>query len=226
MKLRLAGVALSVDCTAAARVTVTGIVSGVGSPGPYVNVTVPLFGPGTRPGAAGFAVIVILDDVFAASGETVSQLAELLVVNDTAADGEVVNVTCVDSEAVEPEATVAGVQVVRLGVTLGGAVPVATRVAFERLKLPELLFDDKTKFTVPEKSPTDGTDAGTAVTIYPFGSSALAERVASPAKSQLLMLSVSPAPTLSVSDTVTAGVEVALQVRLSPSTAIPIVIPL
>ena len=82
--------------------------------------------------------------------ETVSQLAEELAANDTAADGEVVNEICVDTGVVEPAATVAGVQDVRLGVTVGGGVPEAASVAFERVKLPELLGppDAKVKLTV------------------------------------------------------------------------------
>jgi hypothetical protein len=54
---------------------------------------------------------------------------------------------------------------------------------------------------------------------------AIAFNVASPARSQLLMLSVSAAPTVSVRTTVTAGVDVALQLRDRPPTAMPIVNP-
>jgi hypothetical protein len=104
--------------------------------------------PATRP--LGFAAIVKLDDVLAEAGETVSQLAEEVAANDTAADGEVVNEICVDTGVVEPAATVAGVQDVRLGVTVGGGVPEAASVAFESVKLPELLAppDAKVKLTV------------------------------------------------------------------------------
>jgi hypothetical protein len=102
-------------------------------------------------------VIVIGEDVFAFIGETVSQVAEVLAANDTAADGEVENVICCE-RVVELRGTE-----VKLGVTVGGAVPVAARVALERLKLPEAPLDVKTKFAVPEVSPTDGMAAGTAV---------------------------------------------------------------
>ena len=49
---------------------------------PKLKVTVALLKGDVR--AVGFAVSVIAEDVFAAAGVTVSQLAELLVVNDTA----------------------------------------------------------------------------------------------------------------------------------------------
>ena len=91
-----------------------------------------------------------MEEVFAFSGETVSQVAEVLAANDTAADGEVANETCVDTGVVEPAGTVAGIQDVRLGITVGGGVPVAESVAFESVKLPELLGppDAKVKLTV------------------------------------------------------------------------------
>jgi hypothetical protein len=165
--------------------------------------------------------MVIGEDVFAAAGVTISQLAELLVANETASlAGEVENVICCE-RLVELRGTV-----VRLGVTVGAGVPVATRVALERLKLPELLLDVRTKLTVPEVSPTDGIAAGTAVIMYPFGMVAIAFSVASPARSQLLIARVSAAPTLSVKTTDTGGVDVALQLRFRPSTAMPIVTPL
>ena len=173
-----------------------------------------------RPAAFGLAVMVIPEDVFTEAGETVSQLAVVLAENDTASlAGEVVNVICCEG-VVELRVTE-----VALGVTEGGAVPVAANVAFERLKLP-WPPPDNTKLTVPEVRPTDGMAAGTAVIMYPSGIVALAVSVAIPARSQLLMPRVSGAPALSVSTTLTGGVDPALQDRLSPSTATPIVGPM
>jgi hypothetical protein len=82
------------------------------------------------------AVIVTVEEVFVASGVTVSQLAEVLVVNETAsAGGAVVKVICCDTGVVEPTGTAVGVHEVRLGVTVGGAVPVAMIVALVRLNV-------------------------------------------------------------------------------------------
>ena len=156
----------------------------------------------------GFAVMVILDDVLVASGETVSQLAVLLVLNDTAPmAGEVANVTSCVAAVVEPTTAEGTVQVVRLGMTVGGGVPVATRVAFESVKLPGVLLPVKRKLIVPELSDVVGMEAGTAVIMFPSGMVALAVTTASPARSQLLMPSVSDAPALSVSVTETGGAD-------------------
>ena len=64
--------------------------------------------------------------------------------------GEVVNVICCEMGVVEPAVIAAGVQDVRLGATVGGGVPEAASVAFESVKLPELLAppDAKVKLTV------------------------------------------------------------------------------
>ncbi len=196
------------------------------APAPKLKVTVPLC---DCVSPVGFAVIVIVEVVFAAAGKTVSQLEELPAVNDTAAPGtEVLKLTCCVAGVVEPAEKVVGVHDVRLGVTVGGAVPVATSVALLRLKLPEFELPDKVKLTVPGwVRLTDGMAAGTAVIIEPLGMYAVAFSVASPARSQLLICRVSEtAPTLSVRTTVTAGVDVALQLRDSPPTEIAIVSPL
>ena len=78
--------------------------------------------------------MVALDDVFAAEGVTESQVwpvgfVAVLVVNETkaGATGAVKLIGC-DKEVVEPCAA-DGVQAAGLGVTAGGGVPAATRVA-------------------------------------------------------------------------------------------------
>ena len=154
--------------------------------------------------------------MFPAAGETVSQLPmpgmETLVENETGAKDE--NVMLCDKGVVEPMAAV-GDQAAGLGVTVGGGVPVATRLggAFvmgfgTRAKLPGEFPDAKTKLMVPEESVVDGIAAGTAVIMFPFGMVTLAEIVAkgvpASAMTQLLMLMVSGAPTLSVKVTVAA----------------------
>jgi hypothetical protein len=71
------------------------------------------------------------------------------------------------------------------------------------------MLSDRTKFTVPEVRMVEGMDAGTAVVRFPSGMVAVAETVAKglPARptTQLLMVIVSGAPTLSVIVTVAGG---------------------
>src|ERR1700722_4778372 len=106
------------------------------------------------------------DSVLAAAGETDSQLppsvGATLVENETAAyagEGTVVNVTFCDTGVVEPSGA-AGVQAVKLGITTGGGVPVATMVALVRLKtvapLSKLRLTDPVTFV-------SGMADGTAV---------------------------------------------------------------
>jgi hypothetical protein len=156
----------------------------------------------------GLAVRVIFEDVLVADGETVSQVAVLLAWKDTAPiAGDVVNVICCVAGVVEPTTAEGTVQLVMLGMTVGGGVPVATSVASERLKLPGVLLPVKRKLIVPELSGVVGMEAGTAVIMFPSGMVALAVTTASPARLQLLMPSVSDEPTLSVSVTETGGVD-------------------
>src|ERR1700733_7780696 len=156
---------------------------------------------------------MVMDElVFAAAGETDSQfpktLVLTLVVNDTGAEAE--KVTFCVKAVVEPIAAV-GVQAVGLGVTVGGAVPVARIVALERVKAVIRFNKVELAETVPEETLVSGSAAGTAVIRLPPGIVTVAESVASgvPARSieQSLMAMGSGAPTLSVrvTDTVDAS---------------------
>jgi hypothetical protein len=172
-------------------------------------------------------VIVTTDpgELFAAGGATESHvppagLVAALVVKDTTAGaaGPVKVMGCV-KDVVEP-CTADGVQEVAFGVTVGGGVPVATIVAFERLKT---VVDGGvvacTAVIVPVTGVPDGIAAGTAVTMYPVGIVTLAETVAT-AKLQLSMLIVSGALTLSVSVNTAAGK--ASQAKVASVTATPL----
>jgi hypothetical protein len=129
-----------------------------------------------------------------------------LVENDTAMygdEGVVVNeIFCV--KAVVDPSKAAGVQAAGLGVTPGGWVPVATRVAFSKLHSSVSARDGITKLPVPDTLTVDGMAAGTAVMIFPSGTVATALKVPSPLGKLQLMPIVSGAPTLSVIVTVTA----------------------
>ena len=111
---------------------------------------------------------------------------------------------------VEPSVAV-GVHATRLGVTVGGAVPVATIVALVRVNAVIKFNNVELTPTVPEVSVVSGMLAGTAEIMWPSGIVAVAESVAKglPNKEmvQLLIAMVSGAPTLSVSvtDTVEAS---------------------
>src|SRR5579859_2822107 len=111
---------------------------------------------------------------------------------------------------VEPSVAV-GVHATRLGVTVGGAVPVATIVALVRVNAVIKFNNVEVTPTVPEVSVVSGMLAGTAEIMWPSGIVAVAESVAKglPNKEmvQLLIAMVSGAPTLSVSvtDTVEAS---------------------
>ena len=167
--------------------------------------------------------------VFAIAGVTDSQLPPSVVVtlvtNETAAyagGGTVVNTTFCDKRAVEPSGA-EGVQAGGLGVTRGGAVPVAVSVGpFTSAKMP-VEVPLTTRVTVPEIKPTiDGIPAGTAVIMKPSGMVTLPEISASPPRLQLLRLIVSGAPTLSVSVTVAGGVDGLSQVRPATATVTPL----
>jgi len=156
----------------------------------------------------GFAEIVIEEDELMAAGVTESQLPPVVVValvrNDTAPSGTLVEkVTICDTGVVDPAETAGGVQDVRLGVTVGGGVPVAMMVPPVMLKTeggPPL----KVYVNVPVTLFVKGMAAGTAVFMYPLGMVAVAETSANSAV-QLLRARVSDAPALSVKVTLTVS---------------------
>jgi hypothetical protein len=169
----------------------------------------------------GFAVMVIEEDELMAAGVTESQLPPVVVValvrNDTAPSGTLVEkVTVCETGVLDPAETAGGVQDVRLGVTVGGGVPVAMSVPSVMLKTegdPPLRVYVNVPVTLFVSRMADGT----AVFMAPLGMVTLAVTTAS-STVQLLMLMVSAAPALSVRVTATGGV--ALHVR--PPSAIPI----
>jgi hypothetical protein len=83
--------------------------------------------------------MVMEEDELLKAGVTESQLPEVevaLVANDTTppgSTGDVVNAICCARGVVEPAGTAGGAQDVRLGVRVGGAVPVAKMVPSVRL---------------------------------------------------------------------------------------------
>lgn len=117
---------------------------------------------------------------------------------------------------VEPAAAV-GVQVVRLGVTVGGAAPEAIIVAPVRLNA--VIAPERSILIEAVLTLVLGILAGTAVTMFPSGIETLAVNVASPATLQL-MPSVSAAPTLSVSVTVTVGSQLRVP-KVVPRVTVP-----
>jgi hypothetical protein len=138
---------------------------------------------------------------------TDSQLPPLVVValvkNETASPaGFVVNVTFCVKGIVEPSGA-EGVQDAGLGITEGGGVPVATKVALLRLNLVGEL--ERVMVTNPVTL-VDGNAAGTAVIMFPSGIVTLAVSVARLRRLQLSMTSASGASTLSVRATVTVEV--------------------